>query len=756
MACNVHATDQIQELAQTHRHELSQLQARYELRLRSLAARVRGSHEAIVGDKLLMEMSRDPASAVHATERLGELLEKAIASEQEDQIGRLCRELASCEATLSEAQRDAACARRDADDARAALSRLASDAMERRALQASAAEASIQTKRLAEAIGAEQRARVDAETQLSHANRALGSVEAHVLRLQAELEAARQNADAATKAAEERVATMQAAVGVQRERHLNELASAAALLRETGDAAARADGERISQIAALQAALLAARQAAGAAEESARAAEAGRAEASAAVASSRRRAEAAEAAARGTSAAAEERVRAAEASVVAAAAEAAIAKEVAAASAHAREGQSAQERGPSFQKAAEESVRAAEQAAAAQAAVARMAEERDCAITERDAIAERYRVMGGRVTQLMEAERARSADGCAGALRARIAALEAAHEQQAAAHALALSSAGERAARAAAEASAREAEAARAYVQAVGQAHAQGAAEGEERAAAEAVSRCGSLERELAATRAEADARASELASSRDELRRALGEMDAWREEAEERRQALRETERRAEARVAGLAAELRAQATLVNSVKQTLQEEAAAAAADQVRRVTAGHTAALEAVRSELGAAYAVERAKESDCMRALLEGAVGEADARVAAAEAEAAAARAAAEAEASASVCRLETLAEEARRALAAQRAELGSAADRQVSQLAKCAGGPSCPAARAAAAARVSRHRRAAKPGPRGFGTVLVTYVRPHPAAGGGRTRADRRGLPRRPGGAERSL
>lgn len=701
MACNVHATDQIQELAQTHRHELSQLQARYELRLRSLAARVRGSHEAIVGDKLLMEMSRDPASAVHATERLGELLEKAIASEQEDQIGRLCRELASCEATLGEAQRDAACARRDADDARAALSRLASDAVERRALQASAAEASIQTKRLAEAIGAEQRARVDAETQLSHANRALESVEAHIVRLQAELEAARQNADAATKAAEERVATMQAAVGVQRERHLSELASAAALLRETGDAAARADGERISQIAALQAALLAARQAAGAAEESARAAEAGRAEASAAVASSRRRAEAAEAAARGTSAAAEERVRAAEAS-----AEAAKAKEVAAASAHAREGQSAQERGPSFQKAAEESVRAAEQAAAAQAAVARMAEERDCAITERDAIAERYRVMGGRVAQLMEAERARSADGRAGALRARIAALEAAHEQQAAAHALALSSAGERAARAAAEASAREAEAARAYVQAVGQAHAQGAAEGEERAAAEAVSRCGSLERELAATRAEADARASELASSRDELRRALGEMDAWREEAEERRQALRETERRAEARVAGLAAELRAQATLVDSVKQTLQEEAAAAAADQVRRVTAGHTAALEAVRSELGAAYAVERAKESDCMRALLEGAVGEADARVAAAEAEAAAARAAAEAEASASVCRLETLAEEARRALAAQRAELGSAADRQVSQLAKCAGGPSCPAARAAAVGRVS--------------------------------------------------
>jgi hypothetical protein len=116
--------------------------------------------------------------------------------------------------------------------------------------------------------------------------------------------------------------------------------------------------------------------------------------------------------------------------------------------------------------------------------------------------------------------------------------------------------------------------------------------------------------------------------------------------------------------------------------LESTVGEADARVAAAEAEAAAA--RAAIETIRSELGAAYADERARESDCMRGLLEGAVGEADARVAIAETEAAEARAAVEAEVNASVRRLETLAEEARRALAAQRAEMGAAADRQVSQ------------------------------------------------------------------------
>jgi hypothetical protein len=496
MACDVHATD---------RDELSHLQASYEHRLRSLAARVRGSSEAIVGDKLLMAMSRDPASAVHATERLGELLEKALASEQEDQIGRLCRELASCEAALGEAQRDAVGARREAADARAAVSRQSSDMAERRELEASATAARDETERLAEAIRAEQSARAEAEAQLSHATRSLGSVEAHMMRLEMELGDARQKARASAEGAEQRVSAMQAkaceaaeaaeqrvtlmqtaaeqrvsamqaaveqrvtvmqaAAAAQRDRHLSEVASSAALLRETADAAARAHGERVLQIAALQGMVLAARQevaaaeeAVRAAEERARAAELGRAEASAAVASWMRRAEAAEAAA----------VEAA----VARAAEAE-ARATGEASSRTPEELSTQGRGSSCQGAARESVRAAEQvAAAAQAALVQVTEERDRAVAERDAIAERYQKMGRRVEKLMEAERARSSDGREGALRA-------------------------------------------------------GSLE---TASSVAEYRWGGMERELAATRAEAEAKGSELTSLRAEFSRALSDLDAWRE----------------------------------------------------------------------------------------------------------------------------------------------------------------------------------------------------------------------------------
>lgn len=129
---------------------------------------------------------------------------------------------------------------------------------------------------------------------------------------------------------------------------------------------------------------------------------------------------------------------------------------------------------------------------------------------------------------------------------------------------------------------------------------------------------------------------------------------------------------------MAELASELRAQATLVERVKGSLEAEAA----DEIQRVTSGHAAALEAVRAELGAAYSAERAKESDCITRLLEEAVAEADARVAAAESEAIAARATAASEANASVERLEALAEEARRALVAQRAEMEEKAAKQV--------------------------------------------------------------------------
>ena len=102
------------------REELARLQQSYEARLRSLATKVRATQEDVRDDLVLEQMGRDPCSAAYVQERLGEVLEAALASEQEAQIGRLCRQLAAREAALLQLQgtHEATCRRMAEQSAR--------------------------------------------------------------------------------------------------------------------------------------------------------------------------------------------------------------------------------------------------------------------------------------------------------------------------------------------------------------------------------------------------------------------------------------------------------------------------------------------------------------------------------------------------------------------------------------------------------------------------------------------------------------
>ena len=238
----------MQALARTHRDELSQLQTSYASRLCSLATHVRSAQETVMDDELLAMMARDPTSAMHVSERLGEVLEACIGSEQEEQIGLLCKQLAGCEAALNESRREAADARRAAADAAAALPQITATIDEQRELEAVANAARVEVERLTDAISAERRARADAEAQLERAYSTCGSLEVRSATVETELAAARRDAAAAIEAAEARVRAMGAAAAALKEGHIGAAATSAAWLRETSAAAAKTDGERVSQV----------------------------------------------------------------------------------------------------------------------------------------------------------------------------------------------------------------------------------------------------------------------------------------------------------------------------------------------------------------------------------------------------------------------------------------------------------------------------------------------------------------------------
>jgi len=518
----------MQELARTHRDELSHLQAAYEARLRSLAARMRSAPEAVAGDALLAAMARDPASAMLTTERLVEVLEASINSEQEGQIGRLCQQLAGCEAALDETRREAAAAA-------AALPQLTSTIEAQRALEASADAARAEAGRLTDALDAERRARTEAEEQLGRAHSTCGALEVRIVTVETELASTRRDAAAAIEAAEARARALEAAAAAQLEGQAGATAASASRLREAAAVAASADGERVLQIAALQAALLAVQGASAAAEEALRAQGAALDAARTQAESAARRADRAESAAKEKESAVNEASSSAAARVRAAEGEAESVARVAEREVrHAQELASSREGLVASERAAFETLLERERAASAQAVslAAGLTLERDEARAERDATAERYRAVGKKVEQLVAMEGARTTEGREAALRARVLALEASLAETRSE----LGAWAQRLAQTEVAAAGREAGLVREQRAAAAAAHAEGVAEGEGRAAAEAAYRRGGLEACL-------ESQGSELAASRAELQRALDELDAWRAEAEARREALREVE---------------------------------------------------------------------------------------------------------------------------------------------------------------------------------------------------------------------